>query len=250
MKKAVFVFMSLIVLGTAAQALIITTADGNGADAWISNDGQSSSYWADKVHNTTGMHVRYNGGGSRFRAALLRFDISSIVEPIAANAQLQLGQTYTKGSDKVIDVYGLVDGHAGEAWDDTTLCYNNAPGFVTPDQGNNLGWYAIDSSLVWLGTFIIPGTGSSGATITPPKTLLTDPTSLPLADFLNADTNGLVTLVLINAQGTTSNNSENRFASEEDANGGFPALVLVPEPMSMLLLGLGGLLIRRRSQRG
>ncbi len=238
----------VILLGTAAPAaLVVTTADGNGADGWISNDNQSSSYWSNTIHNTTGMQSRYNGGGSRFRATYLRFDISSVTGPIGAGTQLQLGQTYTKGSDKLMHVYGLVDGDAGEAWDETTLCYDNAPGFVTPEQGNNLGWYAIDSRLVLLGTFVIPGTGSSGATLTPPVMLLTDPALLPLTDFLNADTNGLVTLVLINEAGTSGNNSENRFASQEDANGGIPALVIIPEPATLALLGLGGLLgIRRK----
>lgn len=249
--KLVYAVMLLaLFLGSAAQALVVTTADGSGADGWIANDNQSSSYHSNTVHNTTGMHVRYNGGGSRFRAAFLRFDISSVTGPIGADTQLQLGQTYTKGGAKTMHVYGLVDGDAGEAWDETTLCYDNAPGFITPEQGNNLGWYAIDSRLTLLGTFVIPaapdGTPSGGATLTPPRLILTDPAALALADFLNADTNGLVTLVLINASGTSSNNSENRFASREDANGGFPALVIVPEPATLALLAMGGLALRRK----
>lgn len=255
MKSKVILFVVLFMLGAYAQALYVTTDFGNGADGWISNDNQSSSYWSDKVHNTTGMHARFNGGNSRFRATFMRFDISGTSDPFEADTKLLLGQTYTKGSDKVMHVYGLVDGDAGENWLETTLCYNNAPGFRTPEigdngatvAGNNLGNYAITESLVLLGTFVIPGTGSSGATITPAKRLWTDPTSLPLADFLNADTDGLVTFVLINAAGTSSNNSENRFASKEDAvQASWPALV--PEPATMAFLGLGCLMAVRRKR--
>jgi len=247
-RKIVFaVMLCLILLGTTSQALLISTADGNGADGWISNDAQSSSYNSDKVHNTTGMHARYAGTSARFRATYIRFDISSITGTVGADAQLQLGQTYTKGGNKTMHVYGLVDGDAGELWSETTLCYDNAPGFLPAPGGNNLGQYAIDSRLVLLGTFVITGTGSSGATLTPPVQFLTDPATLPLADFLNADTNNVVTFVLINAAGTASNNSENRFASKEDANAwAAPTLVFVPEPATLALLGLGSLISLRR----
>ena len=248
-RETILAVILLLMLGTAAQALYISTEFGDGADCWIANDNQSSSYYSNTVHNTTGMQVRYNGGGSRFRAAFLKFDLSGQTEPFAANTGLLMGQTYTKGASKTIHVYGLVDGDAGEDWLETTLCYDNAPGFVTPSQGNNLGWYAIDSRLVLLGTFTIPGTGSGGATITPAKMLWSDPDTLPLADFLNADTNGKVTLVLINATGTSSNNSENRFASKEDAVvASWPALIEVPEPVTLVLLGLGGLMFMGRKK--
>ncbi len=246
------VLLFLLSLTAVSQALLISTRDGNGADGWISNDAQSSSYYSNTVHNTTGMQARYNGGGSRFRSTFIRFDISSVTDPFGADTVMRLGQTFTEGGAKTMHVYGLVDGDAGEMWDPATLCYDNAPGFVTPTQGNNLGWYAIDSRLVLLGTFVIPaapaGTSSSGATLTPPRPIWTNATTLPLANFLNADTNGVVTLVLINEAGTSSNNSENRFASEEDA-AVWAAPTLVPEPASLALLGLGSIFTLRRRHR-
>jgi hypothetical protein len=253
-RKLVYAVLLLFFLAAVSQALTITTRDGNGADGWISNDNQSSSYYSNTVHNTTGMQARYNGGGSRFRTTFIRFDISSVTGTIGADAQLQLGQTFTKGGAKTMHVYGLVDGDAGEFWSEATLCYDNAPGFLTPPEGNNLGYYAIDSRLVLLGTFIIPaapdGTPSGGATLSTPRLILTDPTTLPLADFLNADTNGVVTLVLINEAGTSANNSENRFASKEDpTDWAAPALVFVPEPATLALAGLGSLITLRRRHR-
>ena len=100
-----------------------------------------------------------------------------------------------------------------------------------------------------LGTITIPaaptGTPSGGGAVN--VRFWSNPLLLPLADFLNADGNGLVTLVLINATGTSSKNCEDTFASEEA--GISKALALVPEPATMIILGLGSLILARSKRR-
>ena len=88
--------------------------------------------------------------------------------------------------------------------------------------------------------------------LVPNTTLITvtsDTTSLNLDSFLAGDTNGLVTLVMI----ATGGDRQFYVAAKEglDANPTWsaPTLILpniVPEPATMVLLGLGSLMAVRR----
>jgi len=245
-RKIFYLLVMLVLFVPPSWALVITTEYGNGADAYIGNDTQVRST-STAGTAATELRSRYNGGGSRFQCTYLRFDLSEMTNETFVGALLQLEATYIKSSTgRRLDVYGLTD-ETLDNWTESTLCYQNAPGMLQPPQGWNTGYYLIDETkLVWLGFLNTPGTG--GQTPTYPITFSSNTTDLGTAfsNFLASDTNKLVTLVIINSTGTSSINCEDRFASKEHATFTAPALVLVPEPMTLALVGLGGLISLRR----
>ena len=247
-RKVVLVVMGLaLLLGSAAQALIITTADGSGADTFVGNDSKMSSTSTSGA-SASAMECRYNGGGSRFRCMYLRFDVSAETGDFAGST-LMFDATYIKSSTgRQLDVYGLVD-ESLDSWDEASTSYQNAPGMLEPASGWNAGDYLIDESkLVHLGFFNTPGT--NGETVTYPITFSSNTTDLGTAfsDFLASDTNGLVTLVVINSTGTSSVNCEDKIATKEHGTFIAPTLI-TPEPAGLALLGIGSLLSLRRRHR-
>ena len=246
MERKIFVLLSFVLmLSLVVHALEIGTDFGNGADTFVGNDSKTSSTTVRAT--TTQLECRYNGGGSRFTCTYFRFDTSEYSGDFTG-ATLKMDATYIKSSTgRRLDVYGLVD-ESLDLWDVSTTCYQNAPGMLEPASGWNMGDYLLDDTkLVWLGFLSTPGT-NDGTNY--PITFSSNTTDLGMAfsDFLNADTNHLVTVVLINATGTSGVNCEDKIASEE-YGGDYAAPALVtPEPATLSILGLGVLMFIRRKK--
>jgi hypothetical protein len=217
-------------LEVGAQAVMVTsTEDGNGADAYLANDSQQGP------DTNTSAEVRMRAfrqlADTRSKTGYIRFDLTGAAEPDLADSYLTFEATYLKGGAKGVDVYGLIDGD-GDSWDESTITYNTAPGMLPATLGN----YALDlAAVTLLGTIATPAAGDPY-----PVRFSSNPTDLPLADFLGADTNNLVTFIFI---GT---NNEGEIASKEHETFMAPTLTVVPEPATLALLGLGSLVLRRR----
>ena len=201
-------FITLLSIASGVQALTITTEDGNGADTYLANDSQQGP------DTNTSAEVRMRAfrqlANTRSKTGYIRFDLGDATGDMSG-ATLTFEATFLKGSAKVVQVYGLIDGD-GDLWDESTITYNTAPGILPATLGN----YALDMAKVTLlGTITTPAAGDPY-----PVRFSSNPTDLPLADFLGADTNGLVTFIFIGTD------NEGEIASKEHATFNPPTLTL------------------------
>lgn len=201
-----------------ATAVTVTTAEGNGADTYLSNDEKDGPYAAHG--RSVSMEYRHTEA-SRFRALYVRFDLTAYKGEILSDASITL-HGVDVGRDRSLLFMGLLDGATtgqGEAWNEDTLCYCEAAGFSTADAG----------------TFILSGdltaalAGTSGSVEGPNKTVR----SKQLDGFLNADTDGLVTFVVYTTE--PWNGTEYfMFETKEAAGGHAPALTfLIDAPKTL-----------------
>ncbi len=145
------------------------------------------------------------------------------------------------------NLYGLNDGAAGQDWAQTTsyvtapatvqagLTWNNAPANSTTNT------FTTDAtSLV---TSVMLPMGNNGGVVGSSHGF----SSQALVDFINTDSDGIMTLMISRVNTTSAYDS---FAAYEHATYAPPTLTLtyepIPEPMTFALMGLGGLLIRKR----
>src|SRR4030042_160490 len=212
-KMTYFIFFALLVgVVSNVQALVtVTTEDRNGADTYLSNDGQSGDYGPDSVHGANvSLRAFRQLVGVRSKAAYIKFDLSNAAGNMS-EATLTFDATFLKGSAKTVEVYGLTDGN-GDFWDESTITYNTAPGVLPAALGN----CTLDTAMVTLlGTITTPAAGG-----TYPVMFSSNPTDLPLTSFLGADTKKLVKFLFIGTD------NEGEIASKEHETFNAPTLTL------------------------
>lgn len=198
-------------MGFAVQAeVVITTEDGNGADAYLTNDSQQGP------DTVTGGEERIRAfrqvASNRSKTGFIRFDLNGI-DGEGDDAIITFDATLLKGGSKPVNVYGLVDGSA-DFWNESTITYNTAPCMAPTALGN---YKFVDGTVVSLGTLTTPALPDD---VVYPVPFSSTTTALPLGDFLKRDTNGLVTFVFIGTD------NETEVASKEHATFNPPMLTL------------------------
>lgn len=153
----------------------------------------------------TNMFLKNLGSGSSYtRAGWVHFDVSG--KAYGDTAKITFTVNENAGTAGAIAVWGVVDGADGDElgtdWTETGLTTGNAP--VNPN-------FVEGSQTTYLGSFT--PTSGSGSTV--------DFSSAELLSFLQADTNGEVTFLLLREEGQSSDFS---IRSKEHASGGAPTL--------------------------
>jgi hypothetical protein len=201
----------LCTLGLVAQAEIVRdTAFGRGADTYLSNDSQQSPN--SNMGTESRMRAWRQLANTRSKVGYIRFDIDKASGSMSG-AYLTLAYTYMKGGASTVNVYGLNDG-PDDFWIESGtggITYNTAPGLLPTTLGNSL----VDTSKATL-----LGTLTSLAAATLPVSVSSNPATLNLQPFLEADTNGVVTIFFIGP------NDEDEIATKENTTHHAPRLTM------------------------
>lgn len=169
--------------GDGTQVIHLTTALGRGRDAYVQPKypSEHASDVLSLVKNTVDQKSDY------LRKAYLAFDLAALAGQWVTEAQLTLTFVPTEMGfasevpDATFRVYGLTD-EGLDGWDERTLRWHTAP-------ANRPGGAALDPDrVVLLGTFeLAQGVAGGARGVAGPA----------LVDFLNRDTNGLATLIVV-----------------------------------------------------
>jgi len=230
------------VVSGVGNTFLLPTNAGNGADAYIRGGSSSTGNYGSADY----MELKATSSADVVREAYFRFDLSQAPWDRFLEADLTLTVDGSAGSTDpgtvwTFDLYGLEDGFVaasgelGEDWGEGDITWDNAPGKDTSGAGPDLADVFGGAPLA---TFDITGTGNSGDTIT-----ISSEDFPALAAFLNSDTDGLATFILVRSTEEFDGQTVvHRIFTKE--GGMAPYLTLrVPEPstMALALLGLLGL---------
>ena len=197
---------------------MLTTAFGRGRDTWI----QSSSHRASG--RETFLRVKHTSHSDALeRRAYFAFDLAKISGRIAeAELVLHLEPSdlgyASLVPDAVFTVHGLTD-EAEDDWEEEALTWQNAPAHSSDPAHHTL---PDPARAQLLGRFtVVQGRQTGAITLASPA----------LADFLQADTNGLVTLILCRETDELARNGlAHAFASKENPRNPPPTLRLRTTP--------------------
>ena len=192
-----------------------TTGTGGGADSYVQLGAATTNFGA-----AADIVIKDSAAVGTTRKGYLRFDL-----PDGGTTSASLGLTVSTNNEggvgvtpqvHTVNVWGLRDGNAGEAWIEGNggadnlpageLTWNNAPANVT---ANN----SFTSGAVFLGRYTVASTAVGGVNTFNAATLNM---------FLNEDTNGSATIMLQRVGGNGGHNLA--YASDENATLAAPVI--------------------------
>ncbi len=197
---------------------LLSTGHGRGKDSCIDSSGQEKTFGRDAFFRVKHTTVQPNLN----RKGYVAFDLSRFsgrgfesAEFTLAIAPSDLGFA-TLVPDSTFFVYGLTD-ETGDAWDETTLTARNAPAHDPAQTARNL---PVPDKTRLLGSFTIAqGVNRGNCTLRGPA----------LVDFLNADSNGIVTFIICRETDETARSGlVHAFATKESGSNTPPLLRVKP----------------------
>lgn len=236
MKRTILLvgLLALFVLAPAVRAEIVYAADSCRTELYNGTDPKVDENRSD----TSKLNVR---GDYKAMKSWIKFDISNVDVSSLTSAEFRL--TLHKSKSGSCSVSAINDDYTVNiGWTSDDLTWNSAPGNITSSDGENPddGSYTTDnlqedliaSASTLIGTLDYSD-GSAG-----------DQFTIDVLSILQADSDGIVQFVIHDSTGNTEFSTHTNSGGEEY----YPALVLIPEPATMILMGLGGLIVSRRKR--
>ncbi|MCC5829150.1 MAG: PEP-CTERM sorting domain-containing protein [Phycisphaeraceae bacterium] len=188
------------------------------------------------------MNVKNAGTDRRGKKVWLQFDISDLDFAAAPASSLSFNivsysNTNRVGETFTFAVYGMTD-QALDFWAQN-VTWMDAPGNDVQNGFESSGPSVNPANTTLLGTFDVVGNDTGTFSIN----------GGALADFINADTNNTLTMILLSQSDLGIPGPDVRFAKgidQADPAQSDIVLTIVPEPASLALMGIGGLLLLRR----
>jgi hypothetical protein len=200
---------------TPARADRISTAQGNGADSELRENGGVGTATATANSTSTTINARWNPAGAtpdRNEWIALKFDLSAYADKTAINGVTLNVYTYradAANNERNLQFYAIRPGTAGEDWDPATTTYATMPGF-TFDMDSTTNVLDVGGALVDLGTFNttpLPNIENEGTLVTIPLATLT-------ANIQEMGSSNVFTVLITYV---ASSNGQFRIPSEEAA---------------------------------
>ena len=247
--KMLLMIMAMIgviaMAGTASAVPInITTADGGlNADATAGEYGGVVGALGDDGDGTGDRVVPSWGATNYSSTGILRFDLAPIAGGTVTSATLQFVDTGLRAAC-TLNFRGVNEGTANENWSEATILGSTAPGVIWDGDSATTLEDTGSTVTTLLGTIALPQLGEAAVwTFSSAGT--------ELVDFLNADTDGMVNIVMNYTSGNPG--QKRQVASNNHASYAAPTLLLevdpavvVPEPAGLGLIGLALLAVRRK----
>ncbi len=233
-------------LASTAGAAVLTSVKDTYVDSRDVDLLSSMNFGSEEVvESVTSQNNSASSTGSRI--AFLTFDLSSITSPVTA-ATLDLYAIFGR-DNREIDAYAITD-ETFDSYDESSITYNSLVASGRIPDANNGAALSGESRLgdIFSVEEITIGSNDTDRSDGDEPFRLVENGVLSLVDFVNADTNGLLTIAIHHSD---TNGNLYRFATREttDPDAFAPTLTLtvVPEPASAAAIGLLGLVgLRRR----
>lgn len=215
MRHLVCVALGIVITAefSFGRIIDIPTSYGGGADAYVEIAGTSPNF----TYPTHGIDTSLNFNHTANRASYIRFDLSKLGRAKVLDARLYATVMTEVAGYPVQTIYGLNDGlqagsvvngwaKYGETWPENKICWTNAPAAGTNNLSFIVGTETGQVSKIGLARYV--SFDSSGTKLVAVDDTYVVASGTNLVNFLDADTDGLVTFIVVQGSSGTSNRTQ------------------------------------------